>query len=269
MATAWAGLETLGVTLSTALWATGRADDVDAHYALQRWWALRLIDAMGIFAHLELEVNNLDAVAPGPVVLAARHASIADVLLPVWLLAQHDMRPRYVLKRELLLDPCLDIVGNRVPNHFVTRNGEAADAELDALRAMATDMGPRDGAVIYPEGGIANDARRTGALARLAARDPDRANQLKTLKRLMPPRHAGLWSILDGSPDADVVFVDHTGLEVIDEIRRAPAQIPFRSPIQVTLHRVRRADIPDTRDAFKTWLDDAWLNLDRQCTRST
>jgi len=266
MAAAWAGLETLGVAISTALWAAGRADDADAHYALQQWWALRLIDAMRMFANVQLEVNNLDAITPGPVVLAARHTSIADVLLPVWLLAQHDIRPRYVLKRELLLDPCLDIVGNRVPNHFVTRNGGATDAELDALRAMATGMGPRDGAVIYPEGAIANDARRTAALTRLAARSPDRANQLKTLKRLMPPRHAGLWAILEGSPDADVVFVDHTGLEVINEIRRAPAQIPFRASIHVTLHRVCRADIPDARDAFKTWLDDAWLDLDRQCT---
>ncbi len=269
MATAWAGLETLGVGMSTALWAAGRADDVDAHYALQRWWALRLIDAMRMFANVQLEVNNLDAVAPGPVVLAARHASIADVLLPVWLLAQHDMRPRYVLKRELLIDPCLDIVGNRVPNHFVTRNGDATNVELDALRAMAKNMGPHDGAVIYPEGGIANDTRRAALLTRLAARDPDRADQLKTLRRLMPPRHAGLWAILDGCPDADVVFVDHTGLEVINEIRRAPAHIPFRAPIHVTLHRVRRADIPDTREAFKTWLDNVWLDLDQQCTSPT
>ncbi len=266
MATAWAGLETLGVAMSTALWAAGRAGDVDAHYALQRWWALRLIDTMRMFANVQLQVSNLDAVAPGPVVLASRHASIADVLLPVWLLAQHDMRPRYVLKRELLIDPCLDIVGNRVPNHFVTRNGDATNVELDALRAMTKNMGPHDGAVIYPEGGIANDTRRAALLTKLGARDPDRAHRLKTLRRLMPPSHAGLWAILEGSPDADIVFVDHDGLESINEIRRAPTQIPFRSPIRVTLHRVRRAEIPDTREAFKTWLDDAWLNLDRQCT---
>ena len=79
----------------------------------------------------------------------------------------------------------------------------------------------------------------------------------------MPPRHAGLWAILEGSPDADIVFVDHTGLEVINAIRRLPEQIPFQAPVRVTLHRVRRADIPDSRDTFKDWLDNAWLNLDR------
>lgn len=44
------------------------------------------------------------------------------------------------------------------------RTQRPTKAELDALRAMAKNMGPGDGAVIYPEGTIANDARRTAAL---------------------------------------------------------------------------------------------------------
>jgi hypothetical protein len=72
-----------------------------------------------------------------------------------------------------------------------------------------------------------------------------------------------LWAILEGAPEADIVFVDHGGLEVINELRRLPAEIPLRAPIHVRLYRVRRTDIPNTREAFKDWLDDAWLNLDR------
>jgi 1-acyl-sn-glycerol-3-phosphate acyltransferase len=263
IAAAWAGLETIGVAMSAALWAVGRAGDVDAHYVLQRWWALRLVGMLRRLANIRFDVANLDTLAPGPVVLVSRHASMADVLLPVWMLAQHDMRPRYVLKRELLIDPCLDIVGNRVPNHFVTRNGADTVAELDALRTMATGMGSGDAVVIYPEGAIAHDERRAAALSRIARTDPDRAGRLSTLRRLMPPRHAGLWAILEGSPEADIVFVDHTGLEVINEIRRVPAEIPLHAPIQVRLHRVHRSDIPNARDVFKDWLDNAWLNLDR------
>lgn len=263
IATAWAGLETIGVAMSAVLWAAGRAGDVGTHYALQRWWALRLVGVLRTVANIRFDVNDLDAIAPGPVVLVSRHASMADVLLPVWLLTQQDMRPRYVLKRELLIDPCLDIVGNRVPNHFVARNGADTVAELDAIRTMATGMGSRDAGVIYPEGGIADEERRPAALSRIARSDPDRATRLTALKRLMPPRHAGLWAILEGSPDADIVFVDHAGLEVINAISRIPAQIPFQAPVQVTLHRVCRADIPNTRDTFKDWLDKAWLNLDR------
>jgi 1-acyl-sn-glycerol-3-phosphate acyltransferase len=263
IAAAWADLETIGAALSAVLWAAGRADDVDAHYALQRWWALRLVDMLRLLANIRFDVNNLGVLAPGPIVLVSRHASMADVLLPVWMLAQHDMRPRYVLKRELLIDPCLDIVGNRVPNHFVTRDGMDTVAELDALRTMASGMGFHDAAVIYPEGGIAHQNRRASALSRIARTDPDRAGRLSTLGRLMPPRHAGLWAILEGAPEADIVFVDHGGLEVINELRRLPAEIPLRAPIHVRLYRVRRTDIPNTREAFKDWLDDAWRNLDR------
>ena len=35
---------------------------------------------------------------------------------------RYHLRLRYVLKRELLWDPCLDIVGQRVPNIFVDRD---------------------------------------------------------------------------------------------------------------------------------------------------
>ena len=45
----------------------------------------------------------------------------------------HQVRLRYVLKRELLLDPCLDIVGNRLPNCFVARSGADAQADIDKV----------------------------------------------------------------------------------------------------------------------------------------
>jgi 1-acyl-sn-glycerol-3-phosphate acyltransferase len=263
IAAVWAGLETIGVAGSACLWVARLANDLDAHYALQRWWALRLLDALRLLANIRFDIDKVDIIAPGPVVLVSRHASMADVLLPVWMLAQHDMRPRYVLGRELLIDPCLDIVGNRLPNSFVARNGTDTAAQLNDLRKMASGMGCLDALVIYPEGGIAHDKRRSAALSRIAASDPDRAARLTSLRRLMPPRHAGLWAILEGSPNADIVFVDHTGLEVINEIRQVPLQIPLRTPISVRLLRVPRAEIPNTRDAFKDWLDHSWLELDR------
>ena len=47
------------------------------------------------------------------------------------------MRPRYVLKDDLLIDPCLDIVGNRLPNHFLDRFPHDGAVELGLLEAMA------------------------------------------------------------------------------------------------------------------------------------
>jgi 1-acyl-sn-glycerol-3-phosphate acyltransferase len=262
-ATVWSSLETFGVAAASLLWVAGRAPDADANYALQRWWAHRLLTATRVTAGMRLVVESDDVVPPGPVVLAARHSSIADTLIPVWLLARHDMRPRYVLKRELLVDPCLDIVGNRVPNHFVTRGGDTTDEELRAITSMTMTMGPRDGAVIYPEGTVADPDRRARALARLAETDPRRADQLAGLRRLLPPRHAGLRAALEGAPAADLVFVDHTGLEPLSAIASVASAIPLRNPVRIRLRRVPRRDIPAERDEFRRWLDEQWLELDR------
>ena len=53
------------------------------------------------------------------------------------------------------------------------------------------------------------------------------------------------------------------GAAVAAQISRAPSQIPFQEPIRVDLRRVPRAELPTDRAAFKTWLDDAWLELDQ------
>lgn len=262
LATAWSSLETVGVAASALLWTTGRAPHEQSTYALQRWWAHRLLAATHLAAGMALVIDGDDVVAPGPVVLAPRHSSIADTLIPVWLLARHDMRPRYVLKRDLLLDPCLDIVGHRIPNHFVARGGDATDEELRAITAMTATMGPRDGAVIYPEGTIADPNRRARALASISQTDPQRARRLAALQRLLPPRHAGLRAALDGAAEADVVFVDHTGLEPFSTIASATSEIPLREPVRIRLRRVPRHEIPTERADFRRWLDDEWLRVD-------
>jgi hypothetical protein len=74
---------------------------------------------------------------PYPVIVFLRYASVADTLLPAVFLANpNGLKLRYVLKHELLLDPCLDIVGNRLPNSFVQRSaGDKYPLRLHQRRA--------------------------------------------------------------------------------------------------------------------------------------
>ncbi len=263
IATSWAGIEVAGVSAATAVWAVGLGDDPGANYAIQRWWTQRLVDMMRVFASVHFEVEGLDELAGGPLVVAPNHTSIADAILPAWLLGRKKMRPRYILKRELLVDPCLDIVGNRVPNHFVIRDGDDTARELDAMRAMVADMGRLDATVIYPEGTVATPARMARALERIAERDPERAARMSALSTLMPPRHAGMHALLEGTPTADVAFVGHSGLGVVAEIAKTPQRIPFDHPVRVHVRRVPRSEIPADRHEFAAWLDEQWLSLDR------
>ena len=257
----WCWLEVLGVLASGWLWATRRAERPEPHYAVQRWWAARLVAALRVTCNLHIEVDGLDVLSPGPIVLCSRHASIPDSLLPAWLLGQVGMRPRYVLKRDLLLDPCLDIVGRRVPNHFVDRDAQDSGPELLALERLAHGMGSRDAAVIFPEGTVTSPRRRERAMAKLAERSPARADRLRPLRHLLPPRPRGTIALLRGAPDTDVVLMTHVGLDGFDRLAGALTRIPLETPVRVFLRRVPRAEVPGPDD-LPAWLDDRWLELD-------
>ena len=260
---AWTTLETIGVVASGALWLTGQADDRDAHYALQRWWAARLVDSLGVLANLHIEVDDLGALAPGPIVMAARHSSIADSLLPAWLLGRIGMRPRYVLKDDLLIDPCLDIVGNRLPNHFVDRAPDDNATELELLEALAQRMDRADAAVVFPEGMVVTEARRAAAMARIAERDPERARRLDALQVLAPVRAGGTAALLRGAPTADLVIVTHLGLDALRRVGDATRQLPLTEPLRVFVRRIPRREVPEG-DAFPGWFDAQWERADRE-----
>ncbi len=259
-ATAWSWLESAGVAGAGVLWLTGRTDRADLHYELQRRWADALVGALRLCAGLRIEVDGLDALAPGPIVVCSRHANLADALLPAWLLGRVAMHPRYVLTDELLVDPCLDIVGNRLPNHFLER-GATSDRELSELCALSKGMGAAEAAVIYPEGRLATEERRERRLAEMAERDPERARRLQSLRTLLPPKAPGTQALLAGARTADLVFLAHKGFDGLDRLTSAPAHVPFAEPVKIRLTRVSRAEIPEG-PAFARWLDDSWLEMD-------
>ena len=268
LAMGWSALESVGVAASTALWVAGRSGDQEAHFRLQRWWADQLITTLERTVGLRFEVDDPGQLAPGPVVIAAQHASIADALVPVWLLGQVGMRPRYVMKDDLLLDPCLDIVGNRLPNHFVDRDPADSAAELAQLEALAAGADADTACIIFPEGGVVTDASRERAKARIEARDPERLARVGPLEMLGPVRPGGTQALLRGAPDADLVMVTHTGLEAVRQLANAPAQVPLVEPVRIELTRIARADIPDG-DEFGPWLDERWAERDRRLVESS
>jgi len=260
----WSWLETAGVLAATGLWLVGQRRNRRAHYALQRWWAARLMGALRTTTGLRVDEVDAAALTPGPVVLLCRHASLADSLLSAWIItSQLDMHPRYVLKRELLLDPCLDIVGNRLPNHFLDRAATDSAAELAAIAALGDELRPDDVAIIFPEGTRAAPAKRTRALARLVEKDPVRAERLAPIEHLLPPRPAGSQALVEGCAGADVVIGYHVGFDGLDTFGGILRHLS-RTPPPVRFHSVRipRQDVP-SGDAFVEWLDLQWLAADR------
>jgi 1-acyl-sn-glycerol-3-phosphate acyltransferase len=256
-----------GLIVLAALWVAslgGRRRDwlLETTWRVQQFWAATLFGSVRVLFRLRLEVTGEDAVAPGPVIVLIRHASIVDNLLPAKLVARpHRIRLRYVLKRELLADPCLDVAGRRLPNYFV-RRGTGEAQELERVRALAHGLGADDGVLIYPEGTRFTVERRARAIARIAERDARLAARAERIRHLLPPRQGGVGALLDGAPDADVVVIAHhgfDGLRLISDIWRGGL---VGLVVKVRMTRVPRSVVPKEGAARADWLYDLWQDVD-------
>ncbi|HEY5662719.1 MAG TPA: 1-acyl-sn-glycerol-3-phosphate acyltransferase [Ilumatobacter sp.] len=260
----WCWIETGGIARAAGIWLTGHGADDAANYRLMAWWSGALIAALRRTIGVDPQIEHLDAVQAGNAIVLSRHASLADSLLSGWVFSNvAGLHPRYVLKRELLVDPCLDVVGLRIPNHFLDREALDGGVELEALRELGATVGPGSVGVIFAEGTRANARKRERALAKIAERAPERAARLAGLRRLLPPRPAGSAAFLEGAPGADVVLAWHTGFDGLDTFGGMLAKLakPL-PPVRFVMTRIPRRDVP-AGEAFGDWLDERWLEIDR------
>lgn len=279
LAMTWAAVhELVGVTLLTWGWLSSgfgaRADRLIHHtHGVQAWWCRMHLAVLRRLFALPLEVEGLDAIRGRPTILLMRHTSMLDTVLPPSLLVPaHGVNLRYVLKRELLVDPCLDIAGNRIPNVFVRRGakGDAAEQELEHVRQLAATMADDDVVVLFPEGTRASARKRERALAKIGERaqagDARAAVLLaksETLTHLMPLRLGGAVSLLRGRPDADVVLASHTGFEELAGFSALTSGSLVGTTIRVRFRRVEGPPAEASDEALEDWLLDRWLEVDR------
>ena len=258
----WSWLETAGLTVALALRLTGRGGDLAANFALQRWWATKLVSAIKVSTGMTVDVEGIDELGPGPLVVLGRHASLIDAGLSAWVLSGlAGLDPRYVLKRELRFDPCLDIVGHRLPNHFVDRSSSDVPGELQGIGRMAEGLGVGEVAVVFPEGTRASDTKRSRAIEQLKERNPVRGKRLEGLRHLLVPKPAGAHALLVAVPRADVATMWHTGLEGLDSFKgMARAISKGRLRVRIVLQRFARAEVP--LEGFVEWLDERWCAMD-------
>lgn len=241
----------------------GRRTYETAHFAMQGFALGTLFRAAIVLLGLRFEVEGAEAAAPGPILLMMRHASLVDVLLPGALVANpHGIRLRYVLKRELLQDPMFDVVGSRIPNHFVSRTGADGAGEISAVRRLAEGLRSDEGVIIYPEGTRYTPAKQARALERLEAGDPELYAQAQKLRHLMPPRIGGPRALLEGAPDVDVVICAHDGLGGFAELGDLWGGGLVGQRVRVAFWRVPAAEVPERRREQMYWLFDQWTKVD-------
>jgi 1-acyl-sn-glycerol-3-phosphate acyltransferase len=232
-------------------------------WRVQRLFAGMHMRAVQVLFGLRFELEDAGLLAArGPVVVLMRHASIVDVLLPGAFIAnRHRIELRYVLKRELLVEPCLDVAGHWLPNHFVSRDGSDSQREIEAVRALKVGIGVDAGVLIYPEGTRFTAEKRARILERLRA-DPEALARAERLRHVLPIRPGGALALLDAEPRCDVLFVGHAGLEGFSSIADIWAGALAGRTIRVRFWREPAASIPAGRAAQLAWLEERWQRLD-------
>ena len=241
----------------------GGPRSIARHQRLQ-WWSLRTLARSGerlLGLRVEVDEASTAVLAPGPVVVLCRHVSIVDASLPALLYQRLGYHVRGVIMAEMLADPGFDLLYGRLGSVFVPRD-DGAKARR-AVAQLGRGLGPTTVAAIFPEGRLFAPDVLARAQARLAAGgDPARAERLAGLRRVLPPRPGGVLALLDAAPGADVVVLDHRGLDDHPRFADLARAVPLRTPLRVTARRIARADVPDDDAGRVAWLDDVWLALD-------
>ena len=276
--------ESTGIVALTALWVLSgfgwklRSDRfLRAHVRLIGWYLRGLVGSAARVLGLrlvnegvpdDLAISEPLLAAPDsddvPVLVFSRHAGAGDSFILAHLLVNtYGRRPRIVLKDLLQLDPCIDIVLNRLPNRFISPNPPAGSGVVESITDLALGLEDDGALILFPEGGNFTEARRLAAIERFErAGLDDAAAKARELTNLLPPRPGGTFAAIDACDDADVLFVAHTGLEQLSSPMDLWRGLPMDREVRLAWWTVRAEDIPSDPEERIDWLFEWWELID-------
>lgn len=240
-------------------------------WAIQLSWGNSLFRAGCWLFRLRVEVEGAKEAmrAPGPVLVFSRHVSFVDTILPFWLFKPRPpFQPRYIMKRELKWDPCIDIVGGRLPNAFVRRNSSDPAREVAVVTGLMDGIGPADVVIIYPEGTRFTPRKRQSIIDRLREKgDEVGAVRAEAYTNVLPPRPGGALGLIEKRA-TDVIFLAHTGLERIRTLRNIVDGSLVGTTLRLALWRISAQTFPAGREALTAWLYTRWSEVDEWVGRA-
>ena len=234
------------------------------HHRFLRAWLGLLLDITSGCIGIVVVVEGRQPPRSGPVLVFSRHAGPWDSFLLAHALT-HDYRrrPRIVMKAAMQWSPMIDIIGNRLPNRFIRPHGPDAGRFLGEIETLARGIGVDEALILFPEGGNFSERRRLAAISRLRERgDAEHADDAARLEHVVAPHPGGVLAALRGAPDADVVFVAHTGLEPLASLRELWRRTPLRTPLIGRYWRLPGTAVPETDPEIVDWLFGWWERID-------
>jgi len=262
--------EIAGVVVSLWIWLRYRHNEerfMQANFKLQCWWAARLMAAAKLLFSLNFHEHNSEALEGPAALLMPRHASIADTVLPMTYYAiPRQQRLRYVLKTELQWDPCLDIVGNRLPNYFTDRASHNTEEEVAGVVKLLTDAPANESLLIYPEGTRFSVAKHQQLRAK-STPGSELAEQLDRWNDLLPPRLGGCLGLLQANTRHDLLFLAHSGFEGSASFVELVNGSWCNSDVHLEFWRIPFANIPQEPGAQREFLFTQWDRMQQTVVR--
>jgi 1-acyl-sn-glycerol-3-phosphate acyltransferase len=252
--------EAVGIVACAFVWRRYRRGEqfLDSTYRVQEVWTNSLKTLAERLFRLEFTIENSQALSGPAAIVIPRHSSIADTVIPMTCYAlPRNLRMRYVLKRELLVDPCLDIVGNRLPNLFLDRQGTEENLVTTQIASLIENLGEDEGALFYPEGTRFNPMKHQ-ALERKFAGNAEMQAQLQRWPLLLPPRLGGTMAMLRANPGKDVLFCAHAGFDGSSHFSNLINGAWISAHVRIYFWRVKFSDIPHDPKSQRSWLFSQW-----------
>jgi 1-acyl-sn-glycerol-3-phosphate acyltransferase len=237
------------------------------HYRLLRWLvrgvagsALSLLD-IDVPAGPSTEATQA-LEADRPLLFFSRHAGPGDtVILIDLLLTRYERLPSVVFKESVATDPCVDLIGHRLP-HAVLDTSDPEECEA-RIEKVAGELGNRGVLLLFPEGGNFTAERRRGAIRKLWRKGRRReAAKAERMAHVLPPQPAGALAALRANPSADVIFAAHTGLGLAAFPRELWRQAPIGKTLKTRMWLTPAADRPSEPEEQVAWIYDWWRLLD-------
>ncbi len=266
----------IALVTSTYLWLSagfgqrlGSVGVMNKHRIVQRHWANSLLSWARRLLDVRIEFPDSPTLPQQTFILASRHASMVDAIIPLPLVTDRlDRFAHYILKDELRWDPSIGSYGPRLNNVFVAR-GRDTDGDLDRIRTMALTAQPESTVIIFPEGTYATRSNRDRVLASLRRKadvgeiSPEALERAEAFGHLLPPKTLGITELQNALPDAPIVVMGHVGLEGVAELGGLRKRLPLPRPVKVRWWVFEPSEVPADDDAFELWLNETWAQLDR------
>lgn len=259
----------LGYALPIWMWSLASGNRDSPHWLQavnrmqSRWGSALLLGGARVFS-MGIRIEGLDRCRKDrPLLVLVRHVSTVDTMLPLVLLGRRGWVIRYVLKAELLLDPCVDINGKWLSYCFIRRGSGVAEAEIQHMLHCQKKLQPGEALAIFPEGTRFTPSKRKSLIGKLKGKgNTEHLQFAESLNNTLSPIRPGTLALLCQRGNADVVVVAHRGLDCATSLADLASGL-LGGLLEVRMAFFPNEEVPVEHNQVEVWLMDVWRGVDR------